>query len=132
MNRLLSISLTAALLAGITACGEQNDNTPIPIIDAIAFGDVEAVNQHLADNIDVNAPDELGRTLFHHAIAKGDYRPQNPIMEREKVAINKPRKVTVVPQVPHYDWPAHGGVHHPFVAEYELFGPAAEAGFIEL
>jgi len=64
MKHLLLTAIAAVVLVG---CGKPN----ISINDAIAFGNIKAVKQHLDAGTDVNAKDENGVTPLHLAAAKG-------------------------------------------------------------
>ena len=84
MKHLLLTTIAAVMLVG---CGELEESAPSPeaqpkpptveapdisIHGAAEKGNIEAVKQHLADGVDVNAKDfTLGRTLLHIAAREG-------------------------------------------------------------
>ena len=61
MKHLLLTTIAAVVLVG---CGQSVD-----IWEATRTGNVEAVNQHLADGVDVNSKSDIGRTPLDVAIA---------------------------------------------------------------
>ena len=63
MKHLLLTTIAAAVLVG---CGPSVD-----IHEAVLFGNIEAVKQHLAAGTDVNAKDKYGRTPLHAAAVGG-------------------------------------------------------------
>ena len=66
MKHLLLTTIVAVLLVG---CGKAEiDRT---LIAAIAGGDIEAVKQHLAAGVDVNAKNKVGGTPLHFAALEG-------------------------------------------------------------
>jgi len=66
MKYLLITIITAMLMMG---CGKAEiDRT---LIAAIARGDIEAVKQHLAAGVDVNARNRVGGTPLHFAALEG-------------------------------------------------------------
>jgi hypothetical protein len=71
MIHLLITTIAAVLLVG---CGESQSPEPptaqapdISIHKAATFGNIEAVKQHLAAGMDVNARDTNSWTLLHYA-----------------------------------------------------------------
>ena len=68
MKHLLLTTIAAVLVVG---CGPPKP-PDISIHDAIIKGDIEAVKQHLAAGVDVNAKDEDGRTPLLHAAYQGN------------------------------------------------------------
>ena len=70
MKHLLLTTIAAVLVVG---CGES----PKDIWEAAKQGNIEAVKQHLAAGVDVNAKDKYGLTPLHHAAWQG----RNEIVE---------------------------------------------------
>ena len=75
MKHLLITTIAAVLLVG---CGESQSPEPptgkapdILLIEAAAKGNIEAVKQHLAAGVDVNAKEEDGSTPLHQAASEG-------------------------------------------------------------
>jgi ankyrin repeat protein len=73
--KLLTTTIAAVVLVG---CGESQlpepptaKATDISIHDAAIDGNIEAVKQHLADGVDVNAKDKDGFTPLHDAVGWG-------------------------------------------------------------
>ncbi len=67
MKHLLLTTIAAVVLVG---CGPSE--AELALMDAAAVGDIEAVKQHLADGMDVNAKEgEIGGTPLHFAAWKG-------------------------------------------------------------
>ena len=66
MKHLLLTTITAVVLVG---CGESPPD--ISIHDAAALGNIEAVKQHLAAGVDVNAKDVWNVTPLLHAANQG-------------------------------------------------------------
>jgi len=62
MKHILLTTIAAVLVVG---CG--NPEAESALIDAAWKGNIEAVKQHLADGVDVNAKDEEGWTPLHWA-----------------------------------------------------------------
>ena len=88
MKHLLITTIAAVVLVG---CGEaQSPETPIAkapdisIWDAAADGNTEAVKQHLAAGVDVNAKDEGGKTPLDRA---SEAAPLNRAMTTEAAAL---------------------------------------------
>jgi ankyrin repeat protein len=72
MKNILITTIAAVLVVG---CGESQPTEPptakkpnISIQDAAYKGNIEAVKQHLADGVDVNARDDFGLTPLHEAV----------------------------------------------------------------
>ena len=63
MKHLLLTTIAAVVLVG---CGPSES-----INEAAAFGNIEAVKQHLASGADVNVKDKVGWTRLHHAAWQG-------------------------------------------------------------
>ena len=71
MKHLLLTAITAVLVVG---CGESQPTAKAPDIsihEAVLFGNIEAVKQHLAAGTDVNERDEDGDTPLLHAALFG-------------------------------------------------------------
>ena len=71
MKHFLLTTIAAVLLVG---CGESQQSAPAPDIsihEAVLFGNIEAVKQHLAAGTDVNERDEDGDTPLLHAALFG-------------------------------------------------------------
>jgi len=75
MKHILLTTIAAVLLVG---CGESQLPEPptakaaaISIYFAAGLGNIEAVNQHLAAGVDVNAKDSAGGTALHGAVFRG-------------------------------------------------------------
>ncbi|MBT6275277.1 MAG: ankyrin repeat domain-containing protein, partial [Chromatiales bacterium] len=75
MKHLLLTTIAAVVFVG---CGESQSPEPptakapnISIWDAAADGNTEAVKQHLAAGVDVNAKDNIGLTPLHSAAGQG-------------------------------------------------------------
>jgi|APSaa5957512535_1039671.scaffolds.fasta_scaffold174850_1 ankyrin repeat protein len=67
MKHLLLTTIAAVLLVGCTDLDRPEDS-----IHVAAKGDIEAVKQHLAAGVDVNAGrSDGGGTLLHYAAANG-------------------------------------------------------------
>jgi ankyrin repeat protein len=64
------IAIVAAVL--LVGCGESQQYPPdISIHNAAFEGNIEAVKQHLADGVDVNAKDKHGQIPLHRAALAG-------------------------------------------------------------
>ena len=88
MKHLNITAIAAVLLVG---CGESPSPEPptakapnISIWDAAADGNTEAVKQHLAAGVDVNAKDEGGKTPLDRA---SEAAPLNRAMTTETAAL---------------------------------------------
>jgi len=77
MKHLLLTTIAAVLVVG---CGESAKD--ISIGDAAAKGDIEAVKQHLAAGVDVNAKTDTGWIPLHAAALNGHKETAELLIEK--------------------------------------------------
>ena len=107
MKHLLLTTIAAVVLVG---CGESQPTEPptaeaprIPIVDAAMDGDIEAVKQHLADGVNVNAKRGDGATPLHLA-AYGVHKEIAELLIAKGADVNTKIEVGVLKGETPLDW----------------------------
>ena len=94
MKHLLLTIIAAVVLVG---CGESQQSAPAPeakpepptakapdisIHEAVREGNIEAIKQHIAAGVDVNAKDKYGMTPLHNAVGNGLHKGHKEAVEQ--------------------------------------------------
>jgi ankyrin repeat protein len=109
MKAFLPILFSTVLLAG---CGSSQGES---LVQAAEQGNIEAVKQHLAGGVDVNATNMVGETVLHKSSAKG-HREVVKLLIANGAKVNVQNRNGWTP-LHHVTWRGYGDLAKLFVAK---------------